>query len=212
MSFGSYLKEKRETSGLTTIEIAQRMKITQSYVSQLENDFRFPSQKQLPHLAKAYGIPEEEMRHHWTEGKMRSVSFGREYKFNVKDVGHKVPLLDSIKPIDDLEVRLEEARKFYSIPKDDVPTGHRLFGLRANGLQLVDAGILPGDLLIVDIDATPENGDIVIISTQDGVAMTYLHKQGEFLEMRPVFDGFKKTYHLNESKVVGRLVCHIKKY
>lgn len=212
MSFGSYLKEKREASGLTTIEIAQRMKITQSYVSQLENDFRFPSQKQLPNLAKAYGLPVEEVQHHWAEGKFRSVSLGKEYKFNVKDIGHRVPLLDAIQSVDDIEERLEKARTFYSIPKDDAPAGHRLFGVRANGLKLVDAGILPGDLLVVDIDADPENGSIVIISTPDGVAMTYLHKQGEFLEVRPAIDGFKKTYHLNESRVIGRLVCHIKKY
>lgn len=212
MSFGSYLKEKREASGLTAVQVAKRMKITQPYVSQLENDFRFPSQKQLPALAKAYGLPADEVHHQWTEGKIRSVSLGTEYKFNVKDVGHKVPMLDSIQPLKNIDQRLAEARSFYSMPKESIPSGHRVFALRAKDLQLVDAGILSGDFVIFDIDATPKNGDIVIVSTPDGDAMTYIHKRGEFLEMRPAVDGFKKTYHLKKSKVVGRLVYHIKKY
>ena len=212
MSFGSYLKEKREASGLTSVQVAKRMKITQPYVSQLENDFRFPSQKQLPALAKAYKIPEAEVLKQWTEGKIHSVSLGKEYKFNVKEVGQKVPLLDSIQPIKNLEQRLAETRGFYTLPKESIPSGHRVFALQADDLQLVDAGILSGDFIIVDIDAAPKNGDIVIVSTPDGDAMTYLHKRGDYLEMRPAVDGFKKTYHLKKSKVVGRLVYHIKKY
>ncbi len=125
MSFGSYLKEKREASGLTAVQIAKRMKITQPYVSQLENDFRFPSQKQLPALAKAYGLSPEEVHQHWTEGKIRSVSLGTEYKFNVKDVGHRVPMLDSIQPIKDLDKRVAEARSFYSMPRESIPSGPR---------------------------------------------------------------------------------------
>lgn len=212
MSFGSYLKRKRETLGLTALQVAERMKISQSYVSQLENDFRFPSQKQLSSLAKAYELSEEEVHQRWAEGKMHSVSLGREYKFDVKELGYKVPVLDSILPIETFEERLKVSKSFYSVPKESVNTNHRLLGLRADGLRLVDAGILPGDFLILDLDAAPKDGDIVVISTPDGVAMSYLNQRGDFLELRPAIDEFKKTYHLNESRVVGRLVFHIRKY
>lgn len=213
MSFGSYLKQKREAAGWTTNEIAERMGITQSYVSQLETGFRFPSQKTLTKLAKAYELPEEEVREHWTQGKIQSVSMTTDYKFDVKEVGQRVPVLDSILPIDDLDARVKESTKFYLLPKDsNAPAKHRLFGFKANGLKLMDAGILPGDFVIIDPDAAPKDSDIVVVSTPDGVVMTYFHKRGDFLELRPAPEEFKKTYSLKESKVVGRLVYHIKKY
>ena len=222
MSFGSYLKRKRESAGWTTVEMARRMGTTQSYISQLEIGHRFPSQKQLSNLAKAYRLPDEEVRERWTEGKIQSVSTNTEYKFNVKERARgrlvsttsfiQLPILDSIVPADKLEARIGKATKFYSLPEHDAPHGHRLFGFRANGIKFVDAGILPGDLIVVDQDARPKDGDVVVVSTPDGIAMTYFHKRGTFLEMRPTPRGFKKTYHLKESRVIGRLVFHIKKY
>jgi SOS-response transcriptional repressor LexA len=98
------------------------------------------------------------------------------------------------------------------LPKDNVVPGHRVFGLRVSDLTLPDAGILAGDFIILDADIPPKNGDIVIMSTPDGLAMTYYQERGDHLELRPEKEGFKKTYHLKESKMIGRLVYHIKKY
>ena len=101
---------------------------------------------------------------------------------------------------------------FVLLPKDNVVPGHRVFGLRVSELTLPDAGILAGDFIILDADMEAKNGDIVIMSTPDGLAMTYYHERGDHLELRPEKEGFKKTYRLTESKMIGRLVYHIKKY
>ncbi len=238
MSFGSYLKQQRESNNWTIKELAERLGFSSSYVSQLENGARIPSQKQLATFAKAYRLPEEEVRRHWTEGKIQQVSMEGNYKFNIKDVsekhvqeatskleqgleelkksftvdGHfKLPVLVAI-PIDDLDGHLSRTSEFVLLPKDGVPSGHRVFGLRVSDLTLPDAGILIGDFIILDADAPPKNGDIVIMSTPDGLVMTYYHERGDHLELRPEKEGFKKTYHLKESKMIGRLVYHIKKY
>jgi len=238
MSFGSYLKQQRESNNWTIKELAERLGFSSSYVSQLENGARVPSQKQLDVFAKAYQLPVEEVRRHWTEGKIQQVSMEGNYKFNIKDVsekhvqeatskleqgledlkksftvdGHfKLPVLVAI-PIDDLDGHLSRTSEFVLLPKDGVPSGHRVFGLRVSDLTLPDAGILIGDFIILDADAPPKNGDIVIMSTPDGLVMTYYHERGDHLELRPEKEGFKKTYHLKESKMIGRLVYHIKKY
>ena len=238
MSFGSYLKQQRESNNWTIKELAERLGFSSSYVSQLENGARVPSQKQLGVFAKAYQLPVEEVRRHWTEGKIQQVSMEGNYKFNIKDVsekhvqeatskleqgledlkksftvdGHfKLPVLVAI-PIDDLDGHLSRTSEFVLLPKDGVPSGHRVFGLRVSDLTLPDAGILTGDFIILDADAPPKNGDIVIMSTPDGLVMTYYHERGDHLELRPEKEGFKKTYHLKESKMIGRLVYHIKKY
>jgi len=238
MSFGSYLKQQRESNNWTIKEVAERLGFSSSYVSQLETGARIPSQKQLAAFAKAYQLPEEEVRRHWTEGKIQQVSKEGNYKFDIKDVGEKhvqeatskleqgleelkksfssdghfkLPVLVAI-PIDDLDGHLSRTSDFVLLPKDGVIPGHRVFGLRVSDLTLPDAGILSGDFIILDADAKPKNGDIVIMSTPDGLVITYYQERGDHLELRPEKEGFKKTYHLKDSKMIGRLVYHIKKY
>ena len=238
MSFGSYLKQQRESNSWTIKELAERLGFSSSYVIQLENGARIPSQKQLATLAKVYHLPEEEVKKHWAESKIQKVSMETDYKFNLKDAGEKrvheaaskleegleelkksfssdghfkLPVLVAI-PIDDLDGHLSRSSDFVLLPKDNVIPGHRVFGLRVSDLTLPDAGILSGDFIIFDADIAPKNGDIVIMSTPDGLVMTYYQERGDHLELRPEKEGFKKTYHLKESKMIGRLVYHIKKY
>ena len=238
MSFGSYLKKQRESNKWTIKELAERLGFSSSYISQLENGARIPSQKQLATFAKAYQLPEEEVRKRWTEGKIQQVSMESNYKFDIKGVGEKrvheaasrleqgleelknsfsvdghfkLPVLVAI-PIDDLDGHLSRTSDFVLLPKDGVIPGHRVFGLRVSDLALPDAGILSGDFIILDADAPTKNGDIVIMSTSDGLAMTYYQERGDHLELRPEKEGFKKSYPLSQSKMLGRLTYHIKKY
>ena len=238
MSFGSYLKKQRESNKWTIKELAERLGFSSSYISQLENGARIPSQKQLAIFAKAYQLPEEDVRKQWTEGKIQQVSMEGNYKFGMTDVGDKrvheaaskleegleelkksfssdghfkLPVLVAI-PIDDLDGHLSRTSDFVMLPKDNVVQGHRVFGLRVSDLTLPDAGILSGDFVIFDADLDPKNGDIVIMNTPDGLVMTYYQERGDHLELRPEKEGFKKTYHLQESKMMGRLIYHIKKY
>lgn len=238
MSFGSYLKQKREDSQLTMKEVAERLGFSSSYISQIENGTRVPSPKQLPVLANAYGVTEADLKKRWTEAKILKVSLDTNYKFNMKDVGEKrvhdattkleqgleelrrsfsvdghfrLPVLVAI-PIDNLDDRLSMTNEFLMLPKENFPVDHRVFGIRITDLDLPDAGILPGDFIILDADQPPKNGDITIIGTHDGLVMTHYFERGDHLELRPEKTGFKKTYRLTESKIIGRLIYHLKKY
>lgn len=238
MSFGSYLKKQRESNKWTIKELAERLGFSSSYISQLENGARIPSQKQLATFAKAYQLPEEEVRKRWTEGKIQQVSMESNYKFDIKGVGEKrvheaaskleqgleelknsfsvdghfkLPVLVAI-PIDDLDGHLSRTSDFVMMPKESIIPGHRVYGIRVSEHPLPDAGILAGDFIILDADVVPKNGDIVIMSTPDGLTMIYYHERGDHLEIRPEKEGFKKSYPLSECKMLGRLTYHIKKY
>ena len=238
MSFGSYLKQQRELNKWSIKEMAERLGFSSSYISQLESGTRMPSNKQLASFAKAYRLPEDEVKKHWAEGKMQKVSMETDYKFDIKEAGEKrvheaaskleqgleelkktfssdghfkLPVLVAI-PIDDLDGHLNRSSDFVLMPKDSIVPGHRVFGLRVSDHTLPDAGILAGDFIILDADAPTKNGDIVIMSTPDGLAMTYYHERGDHLEFRPEKEGFKKSYPLSQCKMLGRLIYHIKKY
>ena len=126
--------------------------------------------------------------------------------------GHfRLPVLVAI-PIDNLDDRLSMTNEFLMLPKENFPVEHRVFGIRITDLDLPDAGILPGDFIILDADQPPKNGDVTIVGTPDGLVMTHYFERGDHLELRPEKEGFKKTYRLTESKIIGRLIYHLKKY
>ncbi|MGI8170391.1 helix-turn-helix domain-containing protein [Enterococcus lactis] len=51
--FGSLLREIRQTAGMTTPVLAEKSGISQSYISQLENNVRLPSDKIIKRIAYA---------------------------------------------------------------------------------------------------------------------------------------------------------------
>ena len=240
MSFGSYLKRQRETNKWTAKDIADRLGFSASYVSQLENDTRLPSQKQLGLLSKAYEVSEEELKHQWTESKIHKVSLSTNYKINIKDAGekrveemthkleegleelkktitsdevahYKMPLFNSI-PVDDLDLHLKHADEFIFIPKNGIVRGHRIFGIRVSTVQFPEAGIIDGDLIMLDADIEAKDGDVVVLNTPDGLIMTHYKKRGDYFEVVTSQQGFKKSYSGRDAKLIGRLIYHIKKY
>lgn len=50
----------------------------------------------------------------------------------------------------------------------------RVAGLRVVGLSMIQAGILPGDIAVVELGATAQIGDIVIACVPTGLLIKYL--------------------------------------
>ena len=55
------------------------------------------------------------------------------------------------------------------------------FIVKAKGTSMKDAGILSGDLLVVDRSLTPKNNDIVIASVFGDLTVKKLKKKGKFI-------------------------------
>ena len=58
MKFGTTIRLLRSRSGKSQAEFADLLAITQSYLSQLENDHKDPSVSLLKRLSDATGVPE----------------------------------------------------------------------------------------------------------------------------------------------------------
>lgn len=71
-----------------------------------------------------------------------------------------------------------------------VPVAPRLGGpgcfcLRVQGESMIEAGILDGDIVIIDPGRRPAQGDIVVALVDDEATVKYLHPRGEEVELRP---------------------------
>ena len=61
ITFGKVLREKRIGRGLTQRELAERANVDDSYISQLERDYKFPSARTIEGLARGLGVEVAEL-------------------------------------------------------------------------------------------------------------------------------------------------------
>lgn len=123
----------------------------------------------------------------------------------------QIPIL-GLAPAGDIIDVQQGADDVIALPRSAVIQAHEIFALRADGVSMENAGIVSGDIVVFDADAQPNDGDIVLAATPDGITMKYFYKRKDHIELRPSSKSFKKVYKLREVNIQGRLVYHIKKY
>jgi repressor LexA len=74
------------------------------------------------------------------------------------------------------------------------------------------AGILPGDMVIVDKGQTPKSGDIVIAEVDGAWTMKYLRKRGENITLVPANPNYKPIRPKSELKIAGVVTAVVRKY
>ncbi|MBC7329527.1 LexA family transcriptional regulator [bacterium] len=86
------------------------------------------------------------------------------------------------------------------------------FLVKVYGESMIEAGILPGDFVLVDRSLAPKNGDIVIAEVDGEWTMKYFRKQrGEILLVpaNPRYPPIKPTESLN---IFGVVIGVVRKY
>ncbi|OGW56416.1 MAG: hypothetical protein A2Z09_01590 [Nitrospirae bacterium RBG_16_43_8] len=75
-----------------------------------------------------------------------------------------------------------------------------------------EAGILPGDMVIVDKGQVPKSGDIVIAEVDGEWTMKYLDKGRDGVTLIPANPKFKPIKPQKELKIAGVVTAVIRKY
>lgn len=86
------------------------------------------------------------------------------------------------------------------------------FILKISGDSMVDAGILEGDMVIVDRSANPKNGDIVIAEVDNEWTIKYLIKTKTQAYLKPGNKKYRPIYPENELKIAAVVKAVIRKY
>ena len=86
------------------------------------------------------------------------------------------------------------------------------FLLKVSGDSMSGAGILPGDMVIVDKGQTPKSGDIVIAEVDGAWTMKYLRKRGESVTLLPANPNYQPIKPKNELKIAGVVTAVVRKY
>ena len=124
-----------------------------------------------------------------------------------------IPLIGSIAAGEAIEA-IEQTDEFVSVPISMTSPNAKYFGLKVNGLSMVDKGIFDGDIAVIKKTNNVENGKIAAVITQDNevTLKTIKFDQNKVL-LIPANQSFQtKEYEAGEIQVQGTLSGIIRKY
>lgn len=121
-----------------------------------------------------------------------------------------IPVLGSVQA-GSLTTALQEPEGY--IPTSRDRKDEQLFALRVKGQSMRDAGILPGDLLVVRRQESADNGDIVIAIVDDEATVKRFRKKGKTVVLQPENDEFEPIVFENPEnlKLLGKVI-EIRRY
>ena len=123
----------------------------------------------------------------------------------------RVPLLGRVtagQPI----LAVENYEGYVTYPKGlrPLPAGD-LFALRVTGTSMIEAGILDGDIVIVEKTASAENGDIVVALIDDEATVKTFYKENGHFRLQPE-NRTMLPIIVTSLMILGRVVTSVRYY
>ncbi len=131
-----------------------------------------------------------------------------------KDAGifmEKVPLLGTIaagKPL----LCEENLDGYVTLTEPFIRPGKSYFALRVRGQSMINAGILEGDLAIVEQGAEAADGQIVVAVIEDAITLKRYFKEPGRIRLQPENPAFNPIYCTSDLRIVGTLANLVRTY
>ncbi len=181
------------------------------FIRRLPNRARAIEVIKLPELSAAGGSSRRGFTPSVIEGNLGKVRGGT----STEDAGERpvaVPVMGRIAagtPIEALQTRSHTI----SVPPDMLGSGEH-YALEVRGDSMVDAGILDGDMALIQRNETAETGDIVVALIDDEEAtLKRFRRRGASIALEPANTAYEvRILPPNRVKIQGKLVGLYRKY
>ena len=123
----------------------------------------------------------------------------------------KVPLLGTIaagKPL----LCEENLDGYVTLTEPFIRPGKNYFALRVRGQSMVGAGILEGDLAIVEQGSEAVDGQIVVAVIDDAITLKRYFKESGRIRLQPENPDFNPIYCTSDLRIVGTLANLVRTY
>ena len=122
-----------------------------------------------------------------------------------------VPLLGKVTAGNPIEA-IEMPDEFFTLPASMIPTKKEVFTLKVSGTSMINAGVHDGDIVIVQRQATAENGDMVVAMTEDNeVTLKTFYKEDGYFRLQPENDTMAPII-LDKVYIVGKAIGLYRKF
>ena len=111
-----------------------------------------------------------------------------EFAHQGNDLTVEVPLLGKITAGSPIEA-IEHPDEYFALPSYLIPKSKEVFTLNVSGCSMINAGILDGDIVIVERCNTARNGQIVVAMTDENeVTLKTFYKETDHFRLQPEND------------------------
>lgn len=83
-------------------------------------------------------------------------------------------------------------------------TKNQAYLLRVQGESMVDAGILDGDLVLVEACNTAHNGEIIVAMIEDGATVKRFYKEDNYIRLQPENDAMEPII-VKDCSILGKV-------
>ncbi len=131
-----------------------------------------------------------------------------------KDAGifmEKVPLLGTIAAGRPLLCE-ENLDGYVTLTEPFIRPGKSYFALRVRGQSMINAGILEGDLAIVEQGSEVSDGQIVVAVIEDAITLKRYFKESGRIRLQPENPAFNPIYCTSDLRIVGTLANLVRTY
>lgn len=128
-----------------------------------------------------------------------------------KSIAHSVKILGTVEAGFPSPAE-EELADTLSLDEFLIQNPDSTFLLKVSGDSMTEAGILPGDMVLVDKGRIPKSGDIVVAEIDGEWTMKYLRKRGDNITLIPANHRYKPIKPKKELKIAGVVTAVIRKY
>ena len=140
------------------------------------------------------------------ESKNRALELLVENEFaNKNDLIIDVPLLGKITAGSPIEA-IENPDEYFSLPSYLIPKNKEVFTLNVSGTSMINAGILDGDIIIVEKANNARNGEIVVAMTDENeVTLKTFYKEKDHFRLQPENDTMEPIILTNVT-ILGKAI------
>lgn len=98
----------------------------------------------------------------------------------------------------------QNVENYFPIPMEYMPN-NQTFMLRVKGESMVNAGILSGDLVLVEQLSTAHDGDMVVALIEDGATVKTFYKEDGYIRLQPENDTMEPII-VTDVQILGKVI------
>ncbi len=98
----------------------------------------------------------------------------------------------------------ENIENYFPIPTEFMPN-NQTFLLKVKGESMINAGILDGDMVLVEQASTALNGDMVVALIEDGATVKTFYKEEGIFRLQPENDSMDPII-VSEVTILGKVI------
>ena len=184
--------------------------VEQSLVSFYRNQKRMPTYTEMMDL---FEVRSKSVVSYWIDKLIEKGILEKDGQgfLKLSGISFGIPLVGNVAA--GLPVSAEEnAHDVVSMDAYLVDKPETSFLLRVSGDSMVGAGIMDGDLVVVERSRQPRNGDIVLAEVDGQWTMKYFQRRGKEIVLEAANPAYPTIYPKEELKIGGGITASVRKY